>query len=38
VLTVKIEPNHDVERFKQVLADHLDRFALREAPLQFEWR
>lgn len=39
-LTVMIEPQEgaDVERFKQVVADHLDRFAFREAPLTFDWR
>ena len=39
-LTVTIEPNADadVERIKQVVADHLDRFAFREAPLTFEWQ
>lgn len=39
-LTVAIEPQEgvDVERFKQVVADHLDRFAFREAPLSFDWR
>lgn len=38
--TVTIEPEEgaDVERFKQVVADHLDRFAFREAPLPFDWR
>jgi hypothetical protein len=39
VLTVTIEPNEDAdaERFKQVVAEHLDRFAFREAPLRFDW-
>ncbi|BBF69151.1 DUF2218 domain-containing protein [Sphingobium sp. 3R8] len=39
-LVVTLEPNADadVERFKQVVADHLDRFAFREAPLPFDWR
>ncbi|AMK22232.1 hypothetical protein K426_06430 [Sphingobium sp. TKS] len=39
-LTVTIEPQEgaDVERFKQVVADHLDRFAFREAPLTFDWQ
>ncbi|MDO7834818.1 DUF2218 domain-containing protein [Sphingobium sp. HBC34] len=38
-LVVTLEPNADadVERFKQVVADHLDRFAFREAPLPFAW-
>ncbi|MCI4590207.1 DUF2218 domain-containing protein [Sphingobium sp. BYY-5] len=39
-LVVVLEPNADadVERFKQVVADHLDRFAFREAPLPFDWK
>ncbi|WP_022681515.1 DUF2218 domain-containing protein [Sphingobium bisphenolivorans] len=39
-LTLTIEPTEgaDVERFKQVVADHLDRFAFREAPLTFDWQ
>ena len=39
-LTVTIEPtpDADVERFKQVVAEHLDRFAFREAPLRFDWQ
>lgn len=38
-LTVVLDPNADadVEKFKQVVADHLDRFAFREAPLPFNW-
>lgn len=39
-LVVVLEPNADadVERFKQVVAEHLDRFAFREAPLPFDWK
>ena len=39
-LVVTIEPQEgaDVERFKQVVAEHLDRFAFREAPLTFDWK
>jgi len=39
-LTVTIEPDEgaDVERFKTVVAEHLDRFAFREAPLSFDWQ
>jgi hypothetical protein len=39
-LVVTLEPNEDVdvERFKQVVADHLDRFAFKEAPLPFDWQ
>ena len=40
VLIVSLEPSPeaDVCRFKQVVADHLDRFAFREAPLSFDWQ
>lgn len=40
MLVVTLEPNADadVDRFKQVVADHLDRFAFKEAPLPFDWR
>jgi hypothetical protein len=27
-----------LERMKDVVAEHLDRFAFREAPLPFDWR
>ena len=39
VLLVAIEAEDPaiVERMKQVLADHLNRFAFREAPLTFNW-
>jgi hypothetical protein len=39
-LVVVLEPNADadIERFKQVVAEHLDRFAFREAPLPFDWK
>ena len=39
-LVVTLEPNADadVDRVKQVVADHLNRFAFREAPLSFDWR
>ncbi|QGP77661.1 DUF2218 domain-containing protein [Sphingobium sp. CAP-1] len=38
VVTLEPNPDADVERFKQVVADHLDRFAFREAPLPFAWQ
>ena len=28
----------DLARMQQVVADHLDRFAFREAPLPFDWQ
>ena len=36
VLTVPEEG--DAARMRQVVAEHLDRFAFREAPLTFDWR
>lgn len=38
-LAVTLDPveGADVERFQQVVAEHLDRFAFREAPLAFAW-
>lgn len=38
-LSVTLHPHTDadVAQFKQVVADHLDRFAFREAPLPFDW-
>lgn len=38
IVTIEPTPDADVERFKQVVADHLDRFAFREAPLPFDWK
>ena len=39
-LDVRLEAVDEIviERMKTVLADHLDRFAFKEAPLPFEWR
>ncbi|PPJ47187.1 DUF2218 domain-containing protein [Rhizobium sp. KAs_5_22] len=39
-LTVEIEAVSDevLERMKNVVSSHLDRFAFREAPLPFEWQ
>jgi uncharacterized protein len=31
------EASEEVERMKGVVANHLDRFAFREAPLKFDW-
>lgn len=38
-LSVTIDANDEssLERLKEVVAGHLDRFAFREAPLPFEW-
>ncbi|WP_066700321.1 DUF2218 domain-containing protein [Sphingobium amiense] len=38
IVTLDPTPEADVERFKQVVADHLDRFAFKEAPLAFDWK
>ncbi|ATE64755.1 DUF2218 domain-containing protein [Rhizorhabdus dicambivorans] len=39
-LHVRIEASADeqLERLKEVVATHLDRFAFREAPLGFDWK
>lgn len=37
VVTLHPEAGADIARFQQVVADHLDRFAFREAPLSFDW-
>ena len=37
LVTVETEDAEAVERLKEVVATHLDRFAFREAPLPFEW-
>jgi uncharacterized protein len=38
IVTLHPTPEADVERFKKVVADHLDRFAFKEAPLTFDWK
>lgn len=35
--TIEAADAETLERMKQVVADHLDRFAFREAPLPFSW-
>jgi hypothetical protein len=37
LITVAIDDAEAVERIKEIVAKHLDRFAFREAPLPFEW-
>src|SRR5450432_2276231 len=34
---LETEEAEAVERLKEIVATHLDRFAFREAPLPFEW-
>lgn len=36
-VTVEAETPEQLDRMKQVVAEHLDRFAFREAPLAFDW-
>jgi hypothetical protein len=37
LVCIETEDVGSVERLKEVVANHLDRFAFREAPLPFEW-
>lgn len=38
VITLHALEGADSDRFKQVVEEHLDRFAHKEAPLDFSWR
>lgn len=37
-LKLDVPEGEDSARMRSVVADHLDRFAFREAPLTFDWR
>lgn len=37
-LAMMLPDGEDAERMRRVVAEHLDRFAFREAPLTFDWR
>ena len=37
LVTIEGQEEETVERMKGVIANHLDRFAFREAPLSFDW-
>lgn len=37
LVTIEAQEKETVERMKDVVASHLDRFAFREAPLAFDW-
>ena len=37
LITIETDDMESVERLKEIVANHLDRFAFREAPLPFEW-
>ena len=38
VVTLSVPDDQDMARMRQVVAEHLDRFAFREAPLRFDWQ
>jgi hypothetical protein len=38
VITLRPLDGADLEKFKQVIEEHLDRFAHKEAPLEYSWR
>jgi uncharacterized protein len=35
---LRVPDEEDAARMRQVVQEHLDRFAFREAPLTFDWR
>jgi hypothetical protein len=37
LVTIETHDTESVEQLKEVVANHLDRFAFREAPLPFIW-
>lgn len=37
-VTCTVAEGGDLARLQQVVADHLDRFAFRKAPLPFDWQ
>jgi len=37
LVTIEADGTEKAEQLKQVVANHLNRFAFREAPLPFEW-
>jgi uncharacterized protein len=37
LVSIEADDTESVERLKEIVANHLDRFAFREAPLPFEW-
>ena len=37
-VTCTVPEGGDLARLQQVVADHLDRFAFRKAPLPFDWQ
>jgi len=37
LVTIETDDTESIEQFKKILANHLDRFAFREAPLSLKW-
>ena len=37
IVTIETVDTESVEQLKEVVANHLDRYAFREAPLSFTW-
>ncbi|MCT8002140.1 DUF2218 domain-containing protein [Sphingomonas sanguinis] len=37
-IVLTVPEAEDIERVREVVSSHLDRFAFREAPLTFDWR
>jgi len=37
LVSIETDDTQSVERLKEIVVNHLDRFAFREAPLPFEW-
>ena len=37
-ITCEVPEGGDLERIQQVVADHLNRFAVREGELEFKWQ
>lgn len=37
-LALSVAAGADIDRMREVVSSHLDRFAFREAPLTFDWR
>ena len=37
LVSIETDDTESVERLKEIVANHLDRFAFREAPLPFQW-
>jgi len=38
IITIEANDRETADQLKQVVATHLDRFAFRESPLDFDWK